>query len=137
MPASIVAEIRLPPVASATTRGLGQGAISFLHPGYNEPINVLFRMPRVDHVPSAGSSELQYGVHHRTALAACQIVANNAFDGFLALDRSGTQAANTSVSLDGILTASEYYFIVPSSPIGKPTSSPCTPLPSTDGFAPI
>ena len=136
MPASIVAEIRLPPVASAATRGLGQGAISFLHPGYNEPINVLFRMPRVDHVPSVGG-ELRYGVHHRTALAACQIVANNAFDGFLALDRSGTQAVNTSVPLDGILTVNKYYFIISSSPIGKSTSCLCAPLPSTDGFAPI
>jgi hypothetical protein len=118
-------ETRLPPVASASTAlGLGQGAISFLHPGYNEPINVLFRMPRVDRVPSSTSAygdrdELRFGVHHRTALTACQIVANNAFDGFLALDAAGAQRVDVSVPLDGILMASVYYFVVPGSCMGK------------------
>ncbi|EAQ90684.1 hypothetical protein CHGG_02619 [Chaetomium globosum CBS 148.51] len=74
-----------------------------------------FRMPRVDHVLSV-DGELQFGVDHQTALAACQIVANNAFDGFLALDKAGAQPVNAPVSSDIILTASEYYFIVPSSP---------------------
>ncbi|KAH6636842.1 hypothetical protein F5144DRAFT_591857 [Chaetomium tenue] len=68
------------------------------------------RVDRVDHVPSVDGA-LQFGLHHRTALTACQIVANNAFDGFLALDRAGTQPVNASVPIVGILTASEYYFI--------------------------
>lgn len=123
---SVVTETRLPPASTAL--GLGQGAISFLHPGYNEPTNVLFRMPRADRVPSSTSAsasvyssgdELQFGVHHRTALAACQIVANNAFDGFLALDAAGAQRVDGLALLDSILIASEYYFIVPGSRIGK------------------
>lgn len=104
---------------------MGQGAISFLHPGYNEPTNVLFRLPRVDRIPLStpasvhgGHDELRFGVYHRTALAACQIVANNALGGFLALDTAGAQRVDASVPFDGILTASEYYFVVPDS-IGK------------------
>ncbi|KAK4151387.1 hypothetical protein C8A00DRAFT_17191 [Chaetomidium leptoderma] len=114
---TVVTETRLPPVASASTAlGLRQGIISFLHPGYNEPTNVLFRMPRVDH---GGRDELQFGVHHRTALAACQTVANNAFDGFLALDATGTQRVDASVPLDGILLASDYYFVISGSDRGN------------------
>jgi hypothetical protein len=52
-----------------------------------------------------------YGVHHRTALLACQIIAGNAFhNSFLALDRAGQQPVQ--VMLDGVLTDTQYYFIV-------------------------
>ncbi|KAK3299207.1 uncharacterized protein B0H64DRAFT_94405 [Chaetomium fimeti] len=127
----------LPPVVAATSPGFGQGAISFLHPGYNEPVNVLFHMPRVDRVPSVAASNepLQFGVHHRTALAACQIVANNTFDGFLALEKTGAQRVDTSVPPDGILMASEYYFIVPSSPVSTSNPSIRPSAASAGGFA--
>ncbi|GAB1312271.1 hypothetical protein MFIFM68171_02481 [Madurella fahalii] len=60
-----------------------------------------------------------FGVHHRTALSASQIVANNAFDGFLALDAAGAERVDASVPLDGVLMANEYYFIVPGSRITR------------------
>ncbi|KAH8751046.1 hypothetical protein F5883DRAFT_578344, partial [Diaporthe sp. PMI_573] len=48
---------------------------SFRHPGYNSPHDVLFKLPRLDATPTS----TQRGVHHRTALLACQIIANNSF----------------------------------------------------------
>lgn len=50
------------------------------------------------------------GVHHRTALQACQIIANNAFHGYLATDRDGRDAVKAA--LDGLLTEDNYWFIV-------------------------
>jgi hypothetical protein len=83
--------------------------IEFLHPGYDFPVNRILSLPRFDPIP--GSSPVLYGVHNRTALIACQIIGNNAFEsGYLALDREDTQRVN--VPPDGILTADSYYFIV-------------------------
>lgn len=80
--------------------------ISFRHPAYADSDDVLFKLPRLDgteHGPATG-------VHHRTALRACQIVANNAFHGYLATDPDGQQAV--TVALDGILTEDSYWLIV-------------------------
>ena len=83
--------------------------ISFHHPGYNTP-NLLLTLPRVDSTVSADATPT-YGVHHRTALLACQIIAGNAFNNSrFALDRAGRQLVQ--VPLDGVLTDDEYYFIV-------------------------
>ena len=83
--------------------------IVFLHPGY-PTFNLLLTLPRVDSTALADGT-LTYGVHHRTALLACQIIAGNAFDNRgLALDRAGRQPVE--VPLDGILTDDQYYFIV-------------------------
>lgn len=61
--------------------------IRFLHPGYECPMAVLFTLPRVDCETFEGA--LVYGVHHKTALTTCQIVAGNVFDDdHLALDRA-------------------------------------------------
>jgi hypothetical protein len=52
-----------------------------------------------------------YGVHHRTALLACQIIAGNAFDNSrFAFDKAGQQPVQ--VPLDGVLTDNQYYLIV-------------------------
>jgi hypothetical protein len=70
---------------------------------------VLFILPRVDCETFEGG--LVYGLHHKTALTACQIVAGNVFDaGYLALDRAGLQRVTTS--LDDLLTEDSYYFVV-------------------------
>lgn len=87
--------------------------IRFLHPGYDAPNNVLFRLARVDAAPSHSTT---LGVCHATALVACQIVANNAWSGRLALDRQGTQLIGTA--LDDVLVSEEYYFIVAGTPSG-------------------
>ena len=78
--------------------------IVFRHPGYPEP-NILLRLPRVDRVADTTT----FGVCHRTALLACQIIADNSFaTGRLSLDQSGQQR----VAPDGILTERSYYFFL-------------------------
>ena len=85
--------------------------IKFLHPGYSAPTNTLLSLPRVDR----RADTTAFGVYHRTALLACQIIADNAFDtGRLTLDKAGQQPVN--VPLDGILTEKTYYFIVGDGP---------------------
>ncbi|KAL2192915.1 hypothetical protein P885DRAFT_72655 [Corynascus similis CBS 632.67] len=75
--------------------------IYFLHPGYDSH-NTLLCLPRVDSTTST------YGVHHRTALLACQIIAGNAFmNSYLAFDKADKQYYF-------IVEASELYPIVPS-----------------------
>lgn len=80
--------------------------ISFRHPGYDDPEDILLTLPRLDSHPQAESA----GVHHGTALLACQIIANNALDGYLATDREGTD--RVSIAPDGILLDDSYWFIV-------------------------
>lgn len=82
-------------------------SIAFRHPRYPPRLNRLFSLPRVDFT---GNPDRPKGVHHRTAFLACQIVANNAFDGRLYADKEGQQPVQTA--LDGILTDDAYYFIV-------------------------
>lgn len=91
--------------------GLGfTDAIRFRHPGYPRPANTLLRLPRVD---SASSRQLSIlGVHHRTALVACQVVANNAFNGRLFFDADGRRSVEESIPLDGVLQDSDYWFFV-------------------------
>lgn len=80
--------------------------ISFKHPGYESRSDVLFWLPRLD----------DGGVHHGTALLACQIVADNAFDGYLTIDRDGQHRVSTA--LDGVLRAESYWFVVPGQEAG-------------------
>jgi hypothetical protein len=88
--------------------------IRFIHPGYTAlPSAVLFSLPRVDSVDTTNHGAPVAGVHHGTALVACQIVANNAFDGRLALDSEGEHMVDEIIGHDGILTEREYYFFVP------------------------
>lgn len=84
-----------------------QGGISFRHPGYRDLSDVLFELPRLDTSPQTETA----GVHYGTALLACQIIANNSFNGYLATDRDGQQ--RVSMTLDGVLLEDNYWFIVP------------------------
>ncbi|KAK3364492.1 hypothetical protein B0T25DRAFT_598678 [Lasiosphaeria hispida] len=61
--------------------------INFLHPGYQNKF--LLMLSRVDFGPANAGGTRITGVHHGTALVACQIIANNAFDGRLAEDANG------------------------------------------------
>lgn len=85
------------------------GSISFRHPGYDDPEDILFTFPRLDR-PQQDPRAAPAGVHHGTALLACQIVANNAFDGYLTTDRAGT--CRVTVSRDGVLLDDDYWFTV-------------------------
>ncbi|POS73678.1 hypothetical protein DHEL01_v207930 [Diaporthe helianthi] len=88
--------------------------VRFLHPHYPDR-DALFRLPRLD---ATQGSSVPSGVHHHTALLACQIVANNAFRGYLATDRDGE--ARVTVGQDDILTHDKYWFIAdPSNPRGN------------------
>lgn len=81
-------------------------AISFRHPAYaDSDDDILFKLPRLDQTERGAT-----GVHHHTALRACQIIANNAFHGYLATDRDGQHAVTAAP--DGILTEDSYWFIV-------------------------
>lgn len=62
-------------------------------------------------LPRSDQSEEGYGVHHGTALVACQIIGNNAFNkSRLALDQKGEHPVN--LPFDDVLTHGEYYFVV-------------------------
>ncbi|CAN8105472.1 unnamed protein product [Discula destructiva] len=98
-------------------------SIAFKYPGYTID-NVLFTLPRLDVSPQAAPA----GVHHGTALLACQIIANNAFEGFLATDRGGSN--RVSVPLDGVLLEDGYWFIAGGRPDGHETADvyPIVPI---------
>ncbi|KAI3335450.1 hypothetical protein F4824DRAFT_501078 [Ustulina deusta] len=80
--------------------------IQFLHPGYNNGDNVLLELPCVD------STDSGWGVHYLTALTACQTLAGNAWNGYLALDTQGQQHVGTDLSWDTALTKPQYWFVV-------------------------
>ncbi|KAI0423398.1 hypothetical protein F5Y09DRAFT_327483 [Xylaria sp. FL1042] len=85
------------------------GEVQFCHPGYASPHDVLFQLPRLDHaLDSTSTSTALKGVHHRTALTACQIIANNAYNGYLTTDRQGRERVD--VHPDHVLTESQYWF---------------------------
>ncbi|KAI0867395.1 hypothetical protein GGS24DRAFT_485805 [Hypoxylon argillaceum] len=102
-----------------TTKPGDAGEIEFCHPGYEPPYDVLFLFPRLDHT----STSLK-GVHYGTALTACQIIANNAFDGYLATDQEGRERVGPDINLDHVLTESKYWFFVPTGQ--NPSPNPCT-----------
>ncbi|KKY33117.1 hypothetical protein UCDDA912_g06941 [Diaporthe ampelina] len=82
--------------------------VTFCHPGYEAPFNKLFFLPRVEKTPNGS-----WGVHYLTALTACQIVANNAFDGYISDQADG---APLTTNPDSVLLRSRYFFIVPDRP---------------------
>lgn len=73
-PGMLQALLTAPVPATPTTK-----PIRFLHPGYNNFNNVLFRLARVNATAAnAGNPIALLSVCHATALIACQIIANNA-----------------------------------------------------------
>jgi hypothetical protein len=79
-----------------------RGFIKFLHPGYIGVDNMLIKLPRVD------LKESQYGVHHGTALLACQIIAGNAFTGYL----ENEHRQRVREGPDATLVDRIYYFVI-------------------------
>lgn len=100
-----------PRIPSRTPHDLSnKGQIKFRHPGYLGPTNILLLLAKADCEDRNGT--IVFGLHHKTALLACQIIANNAFHlGYFTLDSAGSQRVN--VPLDGLLTDYEYYFFIP------------------------
>ncbi|KAI1121609.1 hypothetical protein F5Y10DRAFT_271892 [Nemania abortiva] len=106
----------------------GRDKIIFHHPGYHPLHDILFILPRLDR----SSMSLQQGVHYGTALTACQIIANNAFDGYLATDREGCERVDSNLDFDHLLTKSDYWFFVPST---SPNLNPYPIVPSFRDWA--
>ncbi|KAH8821263.1 hypothetical protein F5884DRAFT_81666 [Xylogone sp. PMI_703] len=80
--ASAVAKAQDPPLTypaiPIAPSDLGtRGNILFRHPAYEPPTNILLYLPRTDRMANTNL----YGIHHETALVACQIIANNEFNG--------------------------------------------------------
>jgi hypothetical protein len=82
--------------------------VSFWHPGTNE---LLLRLPAND-----VSSPNVFGLHHGTALLACEVLAYNA-RGYLSTSRDpadhGSQHAG---GRDSLLLERKYYYFIPSKP---------------------
>lgn len=78
--------------------------IIFKHPGYPDEYeqNILLQLYAWDS-PNGG-------LHAGTALLACAIIACNAWDGYLTVERDGPKL---EVQDDDVLSAQEYYFHVP------------------------
>ncbi|KZL87264.1 hypothetical protein CI238_12888 [Colletotrichum incanum] len=106
------------PLAIPQTHNNEQTAY-FFHPAYPVPHDLLFALPCVDPADERGASATGQpkGLHHHTALLACQIIANNAFDtGRLYFDRQGTQVVSDQIPTHGLLPPGEYFFVVNSDP---------------------
>ena len=97
---------RSPPLAALLPSS--DDRIAFLHSSYGFPKNVLFCLSRID----CDRTSVRYSVHHRTALTACQIMANNACTGYLAFDAKGEQRMDQTLEMNGILLDRRYYFIL-------------------------
>ncbi|KAN0068101.1 hypothetical protein V8E54_013671 [Elaphomyces granulatus] len=82
--------------------------VSFYHPYHSI---ALFHFSRTD---KKGD---EYGVHFLMALTACQILADNAFDGFLTTDQAGEKRVD--LKPDQILCDMIYYFHVGKDEDGK------------------
>ncbi|KAL6852225.1 hypothetical protein J3F83DRAFT_563379 [Trichoderma novae-zelandiae] len=105
VPSAVKPRIIQPPPRDSTAKGY----ISFHHPHYRFPTGLLLSLVRFDE--EILQDVLVSGVHHETALIACQIIAGNIFHtGYLALDQAGQQRIDTP--LDGLLTENVYFFII-------------------------
>ncbi|KAF7548348.1 hypothetical protein G7Z17_g7113 [Cylindrodendrum hubeiense] len=91
-----------------------QQCIAVYHPAYRYPQSLLVNLPQVDAVDSTGQPT---GLHHRSALLACQIIAHNAFEkGKLYFDQDGKYPVIDKIPLDGALPDTSYFFILGSDP---------------------
>ncbi|KAH7108726.1 hypothetical protein B0J13DRAFT_423117, partial [Dactylonectria estremocensis] len=81
------------------------------HPQYSVHDNTLIRFPALDAATSQDRDDSRFdcGIHHLTALAACQIIAGNA--AYLSCDRHSEYPVE--LDYNGILTKSQYYLQVP------------------------
>lgn len=120
----------LPPAATSELHSLPRDddfqvpRVFIRHPGYNEPLDLLFHLPALDTVPLVEEAnpeaevEATVGIHHRTVLTAGAIIANNAFDiAYLSYDQAGQRRVDEQVPLDGILLPGDYWLHVPATSI--------------------
>jgi hypothetical protein len=120
--------IILPPIGAAVEPPPTK-LISFCHPGYEFPANVIFQLCAIelDTSAQADTTARRLGVHHETARIACAILANSAWEGYFTADRPD----GPSIPLqdpDRILTDDCYYFHHPSYPAADPNSDARYPI---------
>ncbi len=89
-----------------------RGRIWFFHPGYPEPSNRLITLPRVDADKDPNVDQPRYGVYYKVALLACQVIAGNAFDGYLVDAQRRRIEPPTAGEREMILLESKYYFVI-------------------------
>jgi hypothetical protein len=90
--------------------------IDFLHPGYEQPHNVLFTLHGFDYENG--------GIHHNTALVACGIIAGNQWHGYFTESRGGPPIL---AARDETLRGKSYYFYLPPLNARNSTSRATTP----------
>ncbi|KAI0102588.1 hypothetical protein GGR51DRAFT_527019 [Nemania sp. FL0031] len=109
--------------------------INIRHPGYKEYTsdNILFDFPAFDNVELSNGQRIQ-GLHHKTALTACAIIANNSFDDvYLSKDPDGKQ--RVKADHDGILEPGDYWLQLPSyHPPTPATSEPPATAPTQNKY---
>ncbi|KAI0103812.1 hypothetical protein GGR51DRAFT_242287 [Nemania sp. FL0031] len=113
------------------------------HPGYREfgeSASILLQLPAVDTIIEPSSQARIWGLHHATALTACGIIADNAFDLiYLSYDVYGYQPVQ--IPRYGLLKPGDYWLqkrkqLPPvvhretGSITNTPTTRPSLPLPS-------
>ncbi|KAM0809738.1 putative HNH nuclease domain-containing protein [Seiridium cardinale] len=147
----LAVELQDPVAPSPSIHSIPGNDVSFCHPDYQHPHDILFRLPRLDRYSTAASSGASLGttpaartvnanatsrgVHFATALLACQIVANNAFDGYLATDSQGRERVIPD-SPDYVLVESKYWFFSSQRETGDSDAGQPTTLPTRPGTAP-
>lgn len=102
-----------PPLTAAHPQEARHPRVLLRHPGYRDlPNNILLSLPAVDLGGDASTppSQRSPGLHHRTALTAGAVIANNAFDrAYLTYDQAAQRPVRDEVALDGLLGPGDYW----------------------------
>lgn len=103
---------RPPPLSPLCVPAQLRHRVRLRHPGYGDlPNSVLLSLPAVDCTVVSSNSTQGFGFHHRTALTASAIIANNAFDrAYLTHDQAGRNPI--IAPLDGVLETGDYCLYV-------------------------
>ncbi|KAF4547053.1 Hypothetical protein D9617_64g101360 [Elsinoe fawcettii] len=105
-------------------------SVEVQHPGYTE-INILLRLPAVDNTAfQTEDGSCVRGIHHPTLHAACAIVADNRFDGYLSKQKQPGSEGMIRREEQGVIPAGIYYFHV----IGTSAEEESGPYPVVPSF---
>ena len=104
----------IPTYSKSIPQSRFQTEIAFRHPAYNDDANVLLRLQPFEHP--------QGGLHLHVGLVACQIIANNAFSGYLTKTKDCEPIP--TADFNSVLLEKEYYFHVPPPPSLSLSASP-------------
>jgi hypothetical protein len=113
--------------------------ILFRHPGYDDSINVLFKLYAIDTDTDGGHDNGEEasqrpgtpGLYAQFALDACAIIAGNRFNGWLSTSRNPDDARNNRVDANSTLVARSYYYHLDhDEPIDGPDGEPYRIVPN-------